>query len=114
MNYIMTDEDILQQLRELNYPDKIDVVDAVMAQVRNKPLLVPQPKRVSFQRWAVAVAACFVLAVTVNVSILFLRDFNEPQLSKDIAMVYNYTDAYNSISSDDSYDFGLVEYLYDE
>lgn len=111
---MMTDEDILQQLRELNYPDKIDVVDAVMAQVRNKPLLVPQPKHVSFQRWAIAVAACFVLAVTVNVSILFLRDFNEPQLSKDIAMVYNYTDAYNSISSDDSYDFGLVEYLYDE
>ncbi len=38
----MTENDILQQLRDMRYPGTIDVVAPVMEQVRNKPLLVPQ------------------------------------------------------------------------
>ena len=111
------DDDLLQQLRALRYPNDIDVVDAVMDKVRKTPLLVSDyrqtaaiPPKYTFRRIAVAVAACAVIAVAINVVNLYTRSYNEAQISDVIASVYNYQADYGSSSL---YHESIVdEYLY--
>ncbi len=111
------DDDLLQQLRALHYPNDIDVVDAVMYKVRKTPLLVSDyrqttanPYKNTFRRIAVAVAACAVIAVAINVVNLYTRSYNEAQISDVIASVYNYQADYGSSSL---YHESIVdEYLY--
>lgn len=113
------DDDLLQQLRALHYPNDIDVVDAVMDKVRKTPLLVSDYRKTTanlykntFRRIAVAVAvaACAVIAVAINVVNLYTRSYNEAQISDVIASVYNYQADYGSSSL---YHESIVdEYLY--
>ena len=66
-NLHITDDEALQTIRAMHYPDDIDVTDAVMAQVRKTPLLIPQrQRRQRFQRIATAVAACAVADYETN------------------------------------------------
>ena len=109
----MTEDLLLQQLRELRYPADIDVVDSVMEQVRNKPLMVVPRRRKLFYRVATGVAAAAVLAVAINVTLLFTRDYNEQQISSMMAEVYDYSDDYSSSYAAD-YDFGAIESIYYE
>ena len=108
----MTETDILQQLRDMRYPGTIDVVDPVMQQVRNKPLLTPKhntPQRI--RRYSTAVAACLILAIGINVTLLFTRNYDEAQISNMIADVYNYHADYGNMT-EAGFGVGLVESLY--
>ena len=108
----MTENDILKQLRDMRYPATIDVVAPVMEQVRNKPLLTPQrtaPRRI--RRISAAVAASLVLAVGVNVTLLFTHDYDEVQIGNMIADVYNYHADYANMS-EASFGLGAIESLY--
>lgn len=108
----MTDNDLLEQLRVMRYPYTVDVVDQVMEQVRNKPLLVLRQKSKSiFHRIAVAVAAVAILAVGINVTLLFTKDYNEDQIGNMIASVYDYHTDYGS-TADVYEDLGTMETLY--
>ena len=108
----MTEDDILQQLRDMRYPATIDVVGPVMEQVRNKPLLVHQQKKEHRYRIAAtAVAACLILAVGFNVVNLYTRDYDEAGISNMIAEVYNYHADYDNFS-EASFGLGTIESLY--
>lgn len=108
----MTETDILQQLRDMRYPATIDVVAPVMEQVRNKPLLVPQQSsQQRKRRITTAVAACFLFAIGVNVTLLFTRDYDEVQISDMIADVYNYHANYADMT-EAGFGLGSIESLY--
>ena len=108
----MTDNDILQQLRDMRYPHTIDVVEQVMEQVRNKPLLAArQPRRPLLRHVAAAVAACILLAVGINITLIFTHDYNEAQIGNMIADVYAFHADYGSAA--DSYnDLGAIVAFY--
>ncbi len=94
-----TDDPTLQQLRALRYTEPIDVTDAVMARISTMPLLSPHTlRRQRLQRWTTAVAACAVIAVAINITLLFTRNYNETQISNVIASVYDYNLDYQSSS----------------
>ena len=108
----MTDSDIIQTLRTMRYPIDIDVVDAVMQQVRNKPLMVSQPRHnKGLRRFSIAAAACLLLAVGTNITLLYTRDYDEAQISNMIADVYNLHGDSPSFATA-GYSFGAIENLY--
>ncbi len=92
----MTDDRLIQELRELRYPGQVDVTEAVMAEVRQRPLLVAQPtqRRWYWKKISVAVAACVAVAVGLGVMSLFTQSFDEQQMASDIATVYDYHAGY--------------------
>lgn len=106
------DDDLMQMIRSLQYPDNIDVTDAVMAQVRKTPLLLlEKQRRQRFHRFASAVAACAVLAVAFNVTMLYTRNYNEAQIGNVIASVYNYHADYETNSQ--LHELAAFDYLYE-
>ena len=108
----MTDNDILQQIRDMRYPYTVDVVNQVMEQVRNKPLLVPrQTHGFNLRHVATAVAACLLLAVGINFTLLFTHDYNEAQIGNMIADVYAFHADYGS-SADSYSDLGAIVSFY--
>ena len=107
----MNDTDLLQQLCDMRYPTSIDVVAPVMEQVRNKPLLVPTHRKVNFRRITSAVAACLILAVGTNITLLYTRNYDESQISNMIAEVYNYHADYADMT-EASFGLGAIESLY--
>ena len=99
-------------LRSINYPADIDVTAAVMEQVRKRPLLAPAvQRRQRFQRIATAVAACAVLAVAFNVTMLYTRNYNEAQIGSLIASVYDYHADYETNSQ--LIESAAFDYLYE-
>ena len=111
-NIHITDEELTQLIRSINYPDDIDVTAAVMEQVRKTPILAPvKQRRQRFQRFATAVAACAVLAVAFNVTMLYTRNYNEAQIGDVIASVYNYHADYEINSQ--LHESAAFEYLYE-
>ena len=112
----MTENDILQQLRDMRYPHDIDVADAVMARLSKSPILAPaKTKTVCFQRVAAAVAACAVLAVSVNVALLFFHDYNEQSIGSMISEVYDYHADYDNLTASLSdYDVSSIESFYED
>jgi len=108
---IMTDDILLQQLRELKYPGKVDVTEAVMAEVRRRPLLVSKPakSRWGFKQISVAVAACAVLAVGLRYVSIFAHQYDSAQIADDIATVYDYHAGYAENNS--CYEAYLVDAL---
>lgn len=102
----------MQQLQSLRYPGTVDVTDTVMAKVRTMPLLTPyQLRRQRFQRVATAVAACAVLAVAINITLLFTHNYNEAQISDVIASVYDYNAEYGTTTH--THQMAAIEYLYE-
>lgn len=96
----MTENDLLQQLRDMRYPNDIDVTDAVMARVSKSPYLSSVgTKAVNLKRIVAAVAACAVLAVTINVALFFAHDYNEQSIGSMISEVYNYHADYGSLTA---------------
>ena len=64
----MTDDLLIQQLRELRYPGRVDVTEAVMADVRKRPLLVSESAKPkwSIKRISAVAAALAILLVSIN------------------------------------------------
>lgn len=120
----MTEDTLIQQMRAMNYPGKVDVVDAVMAQVADRPLLAPAYARA--QRWrraAIAAAACALLAVGVNMVLLQTRQFDSGAIGGCLAEVYDYradygyyenavVDDYYEAAAVDDYEIGVEELFY--
>lgn len=124
----MTDDTLIQQLREMHYPGKVDVVDSVMEQVAKRPLLAPVPSR--SHRWIRAVltaAACALLAVGVNMVLLQNRQFDSKSIGTCLAEVYDYHSDYGYVSEygaipedeysgeedySEGYDIGVEELFY--
>ncbi len=88
----MTDDMFIQQLRELRYPGKVDVIQAVMAEVKKKPLLVAEPPKPKwgFKRVSAVVAACAVFAVGIRFASMYTRTYDSAQIADDLAAVYDY------------------------
>lgn len=104
----------LQIIRDTTCPYDVDVVNQVMAIV---PTLVPvsdatsqTSRRHAFMSVSHVLAACFILAVAVNVISLMFRSYDEPQIATLITDVYSYS------YSEDCYllseDNGLINTLY--
>lgn len=107
----MTETDIEQLLREMRYPATVDVVAPVMEQIRNKPLLTAQPTRFRIKRVATIVAACFLLAVGINLILLYTQDYDETQISNMLVDVYNYHANYDNMA-EASFDIASIEIMY--
>lgn len=91
------DDLLLRQLRQMQYPGTVDVVDSVMSRVR-----FLQPRQSAWHRWGryvAGAAACILLLVSVNVFTFFMKDYNDPQIGSMLASVYSY----------DSYEFQSIE-----
>ena len=83
-------ESALNDMRKMEYPVQVDVVDAVMEQVSKQPLLAPAPKR---RVWVIA-AACLAALLLVNVSLYLFRGYNEESVGTVLADVYDYNTNY--------------------
>lgn len=93
----MTDQDqnellmrqIQQSVRSMEYPLKVDVVDAVMKQIEDPKSI--RPKVHLFTPWkAIAgIAACAAICLIVNLTILYSRSYNDSQLGTMMAEVYD-------------------------
>lgn len=104
----MNIDEQLQQLSRQTCPRQVDVVDAVMAQVRQRPYLVPVKRNYLWQRVALTAVAAALALVVVNVATA--RSYNETQIGDMLAYVSDY-DYYAPVESVAS---NPIEYLYDE
>ena len=107
----MTIDESLKELASQQYPHQVDVVDAVMSQVRQHPYLRPVKRmRVWQQALSVAVAAAIV-ALVVNVVVVNMQAYDETGIGNMISQVHSY-DYYGS--SIEEYAPNPIEYLYEE
>ena len=106
----MTEDSLIQQMRDMRYPGQVDVADSVMAQVASRPLLAPQhPHRM---RWiAYAAVACVLLAVGINIALQPVRQFDTRSISGCLAEVYDYHTDYGQ-NTDAGYYIGVEELFY--
>lgn len=108
----MTIEEQLKQLAAEEYPGKVDVVDAVMAEVSKHPYLQPvaQKRRVSWHLVGSAVAAAIAAVVVVNVAMVNTRSYDEEGMGNMIAQLNDYS-SWNTIEepAEDPY-----TYFFDE
>lgn len=106
----MNIEERLQELSQLSCPRQVDVVDSVMAEVRQHPYLRPASRPLVWRRIAVTAAAAVAALVVINVSILYSRSYDEEQISSMMAFAQDY-DSYGTVESDA---VNPIEYLYDD
>jgi hypothetical protein len=108
---IMTDDLLIQQLRELRYPGRVDVTEAVMADVCKRPLLVSESAKPkwSIKRISAVAASLAILLVSINFVTIFTRSYDSAQLATDIASVYDFHADYASNSN--YYESYLVDAL---
>lgn len=104
---------IIDQLRELRYPDRIDVVDAVMAEVSKKPYLKAAPTRPRF-RLVAAVAAVLVALVGAHTVYWAMDTHREAQISDMMVDVYDYHVDYDIAGPQEYVELAAIdEFLYD-
>lgn len=85
----MEHDDILDQLRDLRYPDSIDVTEAVMAQVRKRPYLQPVPVHTRRHRYVAAVASVLFAIVGAH-SIYWVTDnYRQERISDMMVDIYD-------------------------
>ena len=107
----MTIEKQLQELAQQTCPKQVDVVDAVMAEVRQRPYLQPASHALyAWLRrpatWALTAAAAVAAIVIININ---SPTCDEQQLSTMIARVSDY----NYYSSVEAAAENPIEFLYD-
>ncbi len=109
---MIKDDLLIQQLREINYPGQVDVTDAVMQQVRQRPILAPSRKTVRWKQISWGIAACVVLFVAINITTLFTKEYNVSQIGNSIVELYDYQDQYGSHEGG-YYSVGVIESFYE-
>lgn len=105
----MNTEQLLQELAGVEYPRQVDVVDAVMAEVRKRPYLMPKRRNVVLRRVGLSVAAAAVAAIIAVPALMPKAGSNEP-MGDMLASVQSY-DYYAAI---ESAALNPIECLYDE
>ncbi len=90
-------------------PKEVDVVDAVMAEVRQHPYLMPRRRNVLLRRIALSAAAVAAVAI-IAVPALLPRTYDEQGIGEMIASVqsYDYYSHVESLAEDP------IAYLYDD
>lgn len=85
----MNIDEQLQELKNLRYPQEVDVVDSVMAEVRTlKPVARPMVRPVVWRSVALTAVAAVAALVVMNVS--FRPSYNEEQIGTTMAYVSDY------------------------
>ena len=111
----MNNDSIIEELRNLNYTGKVDVVDQVMSQVANKPLLVgQQPQKQRIRRYIYAAAACLLLVAGVSVALKYTNNYHDNQIGSMLAEVYDYHYDYGTFADDEYVEFAVAECLLNE
>ena len=101
----------LDELKQATCPYRVDVVDSVMAAVGTVPTLKVVSRRSPVTRWSITAAAALVLAVLLNVTLLYTHDYNEAEIGNMMAGVYSYGYA---IDNSDNSMFEFVESFCEE
>lgn len=104
----MNTEQLLKELSQQTCPREVDVVDAVMAQVRQRPYLMPRRNTTLVRRIALSVAAVAAVAI-IAVPALMPRSVNDAQLDDMFAYVQDYDYFYHVESAANP-----IEYLYED
>lgn len=104
----MNTEQLLKELSQQTCPREVDVVDAVMAQVRQRPYLMPRRNTTLVRRIALSVAAVAAVAI-IAVPALMPRSGNDDQLDDMFAYVQDYDYFYHVESAANP-----IEYLYED
>ena len=80
-----TDDQILNDLRQINYPDDINIVDPVMQRLQFVPA-----HRSAWNRWGRHVAAaCLLLGLSVGIYHFLTPSHNDKQINEMFASAYN-------------------------
>lgn len=90
----MNIDEQLQQLAQQTCPRQVDVVDAVMAQVRQRPYLIPSHRKAVWRRIATTAVAAAAALVILNVALR--PSYNEQQIGSMMTQVIDY-DYYSSV-----------------
>lgn len=67
MKLDLTDELLKREIQDLQYPNDIDVVDAVMSEIKTRPFMIDSKRRTLRKAIAIS-AACLVLAISIPVA----------------------------------------------
>ena len=86
----MTIDEGLQELARQQYPRKVDVVEGVMAQVRQHPYLQHVHRVHTWQRIASSAVAAVLLAIVVSTVVIRVQASNDAGLGSMIAQVQDY------------------------
>lgn len=102
-------DDGLKELAQMEYPRKVNVVDAVMAEVGKHPYLRPVHHVQTWQRIVSTTVAAAIALLIVNVVVVRTQTYDEVGIGAMIAQVQNY-DCYGSTIEDGA--VNPFEYLY--
>ena len=105
----MTIDEQLEQLAHLQCPRQVDVVDRVMAEVKQKPYLQPARRRL-WRPISIAAAAAVAVLLVVNVVSLYTHSYDEANLGLTLVQVNDYS----SWSTVEDLAVNPYEYLYEE
>ena len=86
----MTIDEGLKELARQQCPHDVDVVDGVMAQVRQHPYLQPRHKVVAWQRVVSSSVAAVVIALVVGITIVRIQAYNDAGIGNMIAQLQDY------------------------
>ncbi len=106
----MTIDEGLNELARQQYPHQVDVVQAVMAQVRQHPYLQPVRRVQTWQRVVSSSVAAVLLALVVSVTVVRIQAYNEAGIGSMIAQVQDY----NYYGSVEEAAMNPIEYIYEE
>lgn len=104
----MNTDQLLDEIAQMHCPKEVDVVDAVMAEVRQRPWLMPKRNTTLLRRIALSAAAVAAVAL-VAVPALMPRSYDEAQIGDMLASVQDY-DYYSHIE----YAANPIDYLYED
>jgi hypothetical protein len=106
----MTLEQRLDQLAQLQYPNKVDVVDSVMAKVSQRPYLRPVRRTIGWRQAAIAAAAAVATLLVVNITVFRPATSSNEDMGFAIAQFNDYS-SWNTVEEAAVNPF---EYLYEE
>lgn len=88
----------------------VDMTDSIMQSIEKKQLLTSKPTRrlTLIRNSAIAVAACFVALVVLNITTTYSKDYNEPAIGTLIAELYDGDFEFDYV--DYAVESGLTEY----
>lgn len=88
MKQELSEQEIVEQLKRIEYPIKVDVVDSVMEKIGQSSQPVRRNTTLHLWKYMGGVAACLAVALVINITIMFTKDYDEPSIGNMLAEVY--------------------------